>query len=220
MAFKDYYNGEKDAVILLYNNFGEPTEELVETYFRDPTKIELEKAILDLCRGRILDIGAGAGCHSLVLQEKGYDVHSIDISPGAVELMKQRGLKHVYCRDIWKFRSKSFDTLLLMFNGIGIAGDLKGLAKFLKQLKKLVKPDGQILAGVFNTSFSQDGDPDRDYSIITFSLEYQGVRSQPSKWLFLDSNLLCQFAQENGWQCEITFFYNGACYLAQLKRGI
>ena len=57
----------------------------VETLFRDYDSMPpLEHHALDLVKGRTLDVGAGAGCHSLVLQERGIDVDAIDISPLSV----------------------------------------------------------------------------------------------------------------------------------------
>ncbi len=54
---------------------------------------KLEQQALDLCQGKVLDIGCGAGSHSLYLQEKGFDVSAIDISKGAIEVCQLRGLK-------------------------------------------------------------------------------------------------------------------------------
>ena len=195
LCCKDYWNGIKTAKITVKSDLAE-TDKLPAKYlFRGYDKMpEHEKKALALVRGDILDIGACAGSHSLYLQELGYHVTSLDLSPGCCEVMKLRGLKNVVCEDIYKFKNKTFDTILLLMNGIGIAGTLPNLPNLLEHLRSLLNPGGKI---VFDSSdlqylyLDEDGSikiplADRYYGEIIYSLEYNKQKSGKFNWFFID----------------------------------
>jgi len=96
-AFYDYLNGETGEELAIYvnNEFSEnmPVGYFFRSYDEMP---QLEQIALKECKGKILDIGAGAGCHSMILQNRGYDVTALDIKRGFVDIMKQRGI--IGCR--------------------------------------------------------------------------------------------------------------------------
>src|SRR5690606_3409631 len=83
----------------------------------------LEQKALQMVKGKTLDVGCGAGSHSLYLQKKGISVKTIDISKGAVEVAKMRGVKNVELKDILD-ETEHFDTILLLMNGTGIFQEL------------------------------------------------------------------------------------------------
>lgn len=132
-ALKDYYYQNGSGLGLKAHSDCSGEEDLpVKAFFRDYENLsELERYALDLCLGRTLDVGAGAGCHSLILQERGLEVTAVDISVDAAEIMKQRGLKDARAVDInqWEPEDK-FDTVLMLMNGIGLAEKLDGLKGF------------------------------------------------------------------------------------------
>ena len=97
------------------------------------------------CFGKVLDVGAGVGPHSLALQTMGLDVYAIDISTEACEIMKKRGLKNVLCSNVYGLRENNFDTILLMGRAIGFVGDLAGMAKFLRHCDTILSSNGIIL---------------------------------------------------------------------------
>lgn len=113
-----------------------------------------EKRILSFAHGRILDIGAGAGRHSLYLQKMGLEVHAIDISPGAVEVMKKRGTRNVYLMSLNEltnfFPANYFDSILLLGNNLGLTGGPKGIEKLLAVLDKISSPNAKVLASIIN----------------------------------------------------------------------
>jgi SAM-dependent methyltransferase len=125
-----------------------PREEMpIKTYFRTAEQMpELEWIALQHCRGRILDIGAGAGSHALALQQLGQDVTALEISPLSAAVIKTRGVHKVLCKDFFALaHTRRYDTLLLLMNGIGIAGNLIGLRAFLRQARALSRPGATLL---------------------------------------------------------------------------
>jgi len=123
-------------------------------YFRDYRHWSpLERQVIKLAKGRVLDIGCGAGRHSLYLQKKGFDVTGIDISPGAVKVCKLRGLKKALVRPITgvdKFKPNSFDTILMLGNNFGLFGSATQTKLLLKKLYRITSPDARIIAGTRN----------------------------------------------------------------------
>jgi SAM-dependent methyltransferase len=106
----------------------------------------------------VLDIGAGAGRHSLYLQRLGYIVHSIDISPLAVEVMLQRGIRNAYKMDLHKlnYPNNFFDTYLMMFNNFGLAGTMKETKKLLNKLNRMASPKGRIITSIRNPYWTEN----------------------------------------------------------------
>ena len=99
-------------------------------------------------RGRILDIGCGAGRHSLYLQGKGLDVLGIDNSPLAIEVCKLRGLENTEVKSINQINSRLgvFDTILMLGNNFGLFGSFEGTRRLLKRFSRLTSKNGRIIA--------------------------------------------------------------------------
>lgn len=110
----------------------------------------VERQAVDLAGGRVLDIGCGAGRHSLYLQQKGFDVTAIDNSPGAIEVCRLRGLKNAVVRpvaDVDEFAPNSFDTILMLGNNFGLFGDPVNAKLLLEKLARVTSPEARIIAG-------------------------------------------------------------------------
>ncbi|WP_276089347.1 class I SAM-dependent methyltransferase [Pedobacter sp. JY14-1] len=225
-ALKDQFLNPPADILWVHNTYDEPEEMPIDIYFRNEKEMpELELMALDLCRGRVLDVGAGAGSHALVLQKRGLEVTAMDISEGAVKLMGQRGLKKVIQGDILKFgagsglKDKTFDTLLFMMNGIGLTGSLQGLKAFLQQIKTLLNPGGQL---VFDSSdlmylYEQVPFPERGYyGEVSFRYEYKGKKGNWFKWVYVDQKTLKDLAAASGWKTEVIFEDEHDQYLARL----
>jgi len=201
----------------------------MQVFFRGPSEFSaLEEAALDLCRGRVLDAGAGAGCHTLALQDRGLSVCAIDIAPEAVEVMRRRGVEDARCADLFTFQGAVFETILLMMNGIGVVGDLAGLDRFLEDVRRLLAPDGQILLDSYDPRRDDEARPAavsayraagaRYVGEMRFRLEYRGRKGPPLRWLFLDAPLLAERAMKAGWSCELIWREEEGHYLARLTR--
>ena len=219
-ALHDFYFKRFLPPLLLHNEYGPPEEIPVETYFRDADDYsELEIYALQCVKGRILDIGAAAGRHALHLQQRKFDVTAMDISAHCGELMRQKGVQQIVIEDVMEYDQGQFDTIIMLMNGIGLAGDLAQLNKLLLHLKKLVVPDGQILLDSTDISYLYDDSPAPDnkyYGELTFFYEYKGDRDAPFKWLYIDQDSLIRMASESGWDCQVIFEDETDAYLARL----
>jgi len=228
-ALRDYFGGAKDAAIVVHNSLGVCEALPVSVFFREPEDFfAFERVALELCRGRVLDVGAGTGVHSLYLQDRGHDVCAIDLLPEAVEIMRARGVRHAHLANIFGFASEPFDTILLMMNGTGIFGTLRGLDRFLSDALGLVKAGGQILLDSGPARLVGDADEaavevslpgDGSYpGEVWIELEYMGERGPPFRELYVDADTLSESAAATGWSCEIVFHDRLGGYVARLTR--
>ncbi len=106
-----------------------------------------EQRVLELVRGRVLDVGCGAGRHSLELQRRGLEVVAIDISPGAVEVCRRRGVLDVRLLPLAEVDASLgvFDTVLMMCGNFGLVGTAQDAVSTLRTLHALTSPDGRIV---------------------------------------------------------------------------
>ncbi|MBO0590366.1 methyltransferase domain-containing protein [Cellulophaga sp. E16_2] len=224
-AVLDFQNGNYTTDIKTYSSLDEediiPVPYLFRSYKEMPL---LEKKALELAKGAILDIGCGAGSHSLYLQENGKNVTALDSSNGAIEVCKARGIKNTICTDLYDYKGEKFDTILLLMNGIGLAGKLNQVNKFLTQLKSFLNPGGQILLDSSDILYMFDPDEDGGYWIpeveyygeVSFEIEYQSNKSESFNWLYLDYNTLQRAAVANNLDCELIKEGEHFDYLAKL----
>ena len=208
-AISDFHHRLAKGRLWVNNTYGPREEMPLHIYFRNAEEMpELEWMALQECRGRILDIGAGAGSHALVLQQMGLDATALDISPKAAAIMELRGVKKILREDFFRLREGSYDTLLLLMNGIGLAGTLSGLREFLIQARKLMNPQGQLIFDSSDIAYLYEGKiPEMEdyYGEILYQYEYNRLKSDWFKWLFVDKNTLREIAGSEGWHTELLF---------------
>ena len=228
-ALQDRFNGKEGVTIIAHREDGLRSDLPVGPFFRQPADFSsLEQAAMALCRGRVLDVGAGAGCHSLYLQEQGHDVLAVDIAPAAVEIMRKRGVSQVRCSDIFALDEGPFDTLLLMMHGIGLVETLSGLDRFLDHARKLVAHDGQIVLDSLDVGVTSDPvhiayqeanrRAGRYAGEIRMRFEYLGRTGAQFGWLHVDSETLAEHAKQANWGCRVVRREASGDYLAQLER--
>jgi SAM-dependent methyltransferase len=220
-ALKDQFTKPPSETLWVHNSYDEPEEMPVDIYFRNESEMpDLELKALELCRGKVLDVGAGVGSHALVLQSRGFDVTGMDISASAVDIMTQRGLKKAVEGNILKYKEDTFDTLLFMMNGIGLTGTIKGLTAFLKDVKSLLNPDGQLIFDSSDLSYlyQEVAFPLAGYyGEVSFRYEYKSVKGSWFKWIYVDQQTLKSLAEKQGWKVEIVFEDDQDQYLARLS---
>lgn len=223
-ALLDYQNGNYTEDIITSTNISEEDDLPLPYLFRDFNDMpKLEKKALKLATGNILDVGCGAGSHSLYLQEKGFQVKAIDISKGAIEVTKLRGVVHVELKSILD-ETETFDTILLLMNGTGIFKELSQVSKYLTHLKSLLNPNGQILIDSSDIKYmyeDEDGGFWMDmnatyYGELDYFLSYKGEDEASMKWLYLDFEKLQLACETVGLKCELVLEGAHFDYLARL----
>ena len=227
-AILDYQTNNQPEDLITETSISEEDEMSVAYLFRNYDEMpKIEQKALQLAKGRVLDVGCGAGSHSLTLQnDRKLDVTSIDISENAIQACRLRGLKNARVEDIMTLENEKFDTILLLMNGTGIFGTLKKTPNFLQKLKSILNPNGQILIDSSDIIYMFDEDEDGGkwipteneyYGETIFNITYKGEKEKPLDWLFLDYNTLQNAAFANGLQCELLQEGEHYDYLARLS---
>ncbi|MBL4594861.1 MAG: class I SAM-dependent methyltransferase [Flavobacteriales bacterium] len=223
-ALLDFYNKNYTVDIIVKSSISEDDIISIPYLFRSLKELpKLEKKALSLCKGKVLDVGAGSGCHSIILKENGLAVTAIDVSKGAVEVMQKRGLKaeNINFYDV----TDKYDTLLFLMNGVGIAGTLDALKTFLSKAKSLLNDGGRILLDSSDISYmfkEEDGSTWVDlnssyYGEVTYQMQYKEMTTDKFDWLFVDFKTLSAKAKEVGFTAELVFEDENQQYLAQLS---
>jgi SAM-dependent methyltransferase len=226
-AILDYQTNNSPEDIITETTISETDAMEVSYLFRSFKDMPiLEQKALQLAKGKILDVGCGAGSHSLYLQEKGLEVTAIDISENAIKACKLRGLKNARVQNILDLDvQEKYDTILLLMNGTGIFGTLADTSKYLQKLKSVLSPNGQILIDSSDIIYMFDEDEDGSkwipadgyYGELTFTIFYKNEREAAFPWLYLDYNTLQNAAHSNGLECELIVEGEHFDYLARLS---
>lgn len=227
-AMFDFQTNNSPEDIITETTISEEDEMSVDYLFRSYNEMpKLEQKALQLAIGKTLDVGCGAGSHSLSLQnDRNLEVTSIDISEKAIETCKLRGVKNAKIQNILDFEGEKFDTIILLMNGVGIFGKLENCNKYLSKLKSLLNPGGQILLDSSDIIYMFDEDEDGGkwipssndyYGELVFNISYKGEKEEPFDWLYLDYNTLQNAAIANGLKCELILEGEHYDYLAKLS---
>ena len=241
-ALLDYQLGNYTEDIITSTNISEDDVLPLPYLFRDSAEMpSIEKVALKKCKGKTLDVGCGAGSHSLLLQKRGLEVTAMDVSKGACEVAKKRGVNDVLFGNVLELRNAKFDTLLLLMNGTGIFGKLANVSDALMHLKTLLNKDGQILIDSSDLIYMYEDDEieqseqtddisanatdkpkgdwvpgDHYYGELSFTMKYKKIQTAPFSWLYLDETLFETAAIANGFNFEILERGDHYDYLARL----
>ena len=229
-AISDFQRLGKAARLRVLSSMFEEDEMPVAHLFRSFGQMpRLEQKALEMAHGRVLDIGAGAGCHALALQERDIEVKAIDISPLSCEVMSERGIKDVECVNLFDPQLQGkYDTLLLLMNGTGIAGRLSGLQPLLLRLRSLLAAGGQVLIDSSDLKYiyeNEDGSLDIDpngqyYGEVDYQLVYKDIKGEPFDWLYVDFPLLKSACAACSLTCELVEEGPHYDYLARLTAAL
>lgn len=210
-ALLDCFRGETEAMLICRQD-GMRDDVPAAFWLRDAID-PLEALGLDLCHGRVLDVGAGAGLHSLELQRRAIDVTAIDIAPECVAIMRERGVHRAEMADLFAFDGGPFDTIICLCNGLDKVGRLADLPRFLGRMRKLLAPGGQLIADSFDLRVGADAARlaeiakkmavGRYFGEMDLQFEYKGRSGAPFSVLHIDYGTLARVAQCHGWRCEL-----------------
>jgi SAM-dependent methyltransferase len=225
-ALLDYFHGKYTEDIITETNISDEDELPLPYFFRSFNEMpSLEQKALTLVKGKILDVGCGAGSHALYLQEKGFDVTAIDVSPGAIEVCKLRGVNNAKQIDLLKLNTEKFDTILMLMNGTGIFQKLENISQYLLYLKSLLTHNGFILIDSSDLKYMYDEGEgggiwipgDHYYGELEFTMKYKKMESEPFDWLYLDEAIFENAALSSGFNFEVLDRGENFDYLAKLS---
>lgn len=223
-ALLDYYNGNYTEDVFTSTNISDEDELPLPFLFRNFDEMPiLEKKAMELSKGRVLDVGCGAGSHALYLQEQGFDVKAIDVSKGAIEVSKKRGIQNAEVIALLE-ETEKFDTVLLLMNGSGIFQELSKVPLYLNHIKSLLNIGGQILLDSTDIRYmyeDDDGGYWQDlnanyYGELDYLVSYKGESEPLTTWLYLDFNTLLEACKLVGLECELIMEGEHYDYLARV----
>ena len=226
-AIYDYHKYGKADVLRVFSSQFDEDEIPVADLFREFEDMpELEQTALKMADGRILDVGAGSGCHSLELLRAGKPVVSIDISPLSVEVMKEKGLDARLVNFYDNSYADKFDTILMLMNGTGIIGTLENIPNFFRRIDELLNPGGSVLIDSSDLCYlyeEEDGSividlADDYYGQLDYQMQYKDISGEPFDWLYLDFSTLAHYAEKAGFAAELIAEGEHYDYLARLSR--
>lgn len=210
-AIQDYVKGEHDENIIVSSELCDddiiPVSYLFRSYKYFP---EIEKEALKRCKGSVLDVGAAAGIHAKELIKNGFEVKAIDTSPGSVEYLKSIDIDAEQV-NFFDLKEEKYDTLLILMNGTGIAGQLSKLPIFLKQCKSLLNPGGKVLCDTTDIKYlyeNEDGSlwvnlASEYYGNFSYQMIYKDQMTNWFDWLYLDQETFQKHAEAEGFVFKI-----------------
>ncbi|MEN8163248.1 MAG: class I SAM-dependent methyltransferase [Acidobacteriota bacterium] len=229
-ALLAYHDGRHDAVLRVDSDVFDSEDVAVRLYYRpdEDALPDLDQRALDRCAGRILDIGAGAGRHALDLQCRGLEVTALDVSADAVRVMQDRGISDVRQGDIYTSDPGSYDTILLLMNGIGLAGSHEGLQQLFGSFRRLLRPGGRVIfdaAGLDAAVHKDEFEELSDMAIgrpqlgeVFFRLTFDDLEGSWYPWLFPTSTMMAEAARDAGFECTIIGRGARGAFLVELTR--
>lgn len=222
-AILDYQQGNYSEDIITATSISDDDVLPIPYLFRSFEEMpKLEQKALELARGKVLDVGCGAGSHSLYLQDKGLTVKSIDISEGAIQASKLRGVKNAHCLNVYN-ETETYDTILLLMNGSGVFGTLEDAPKSLSKLKLLLNEGGQILIDSSDIKYMYEDDDggiwvdanSNYYGELEYHVTYKG-ETESFTWMYLDFENLKTACMIAGLNCELILKDDHYDYLARI----
>lgn len=228
-ALAAYHRGNHAAELLLRRDDGYEDRVPIAFFFREAESFgHVENFALDRCEGHVLDVGAGSGLHTLVLQERGSDVTALDLAPEAVEIMRDRGVKNAVIGDVMTHAGGAYDTLLMLGHGIGVVEDMAGLDRFLAHAAGITGTGGRVLVHSVDVRDTEDPahlsyhalnrDAGRYVGETRLQFEFEGEAGPWCGWLHVDPETLSEHADAAGWRTQIVVQPGGGEYLAELTR--
>ena len=227
-ALQNYHEGKEPDSYEIVRDDGYSSIVPISIFFDDTHFSKIELLALDSCRGKVLDVGAGAGRHTLELQRRKIDVTAIDISQNAVTIMKNRGVKNLIHSDILDLTDIKFDTLLMLMNGIGMVGNSANLEMFLIKAKQILNKKGIIVFDSVDVSKTknpkhvnyrkknlQDSKLPGQQKL---RIKYAGVTGDWFNWLHISFNELSECIQDNGFSAELIQTEKNGQYVAKLQK--
>jgi SAM-dependent methyltransferase len=225
-AVIDYLETKTETDVIVQSDSFDDDVIPTKYFFRKLEEMPLtEQKAMEMANGKILDVGAGAGCHSIYLQNRGEDVTAVDISPLACECLKKRGIKNVILNSFANLEGEKYDTILFLMNGIGVEGGMESIPDLLNQLRKLLNEGGQVIFDSSDLRFlyeNEDGSfdinlNDKYYGEFQFKMSYKDIEGDFFDWIYIDADTMRGIAEANGFNFEKVYEDEHYAYLAKMS---
>jgi SAM-dependent methyltransferase len=228
-ALLDFHRGDSSAELVVSSDLWEDETVSAAVFYRplEEPLPELERRALELARGRVLDLGAGAGRHALELQSRGLEVVAVDVLDDAVRVMRERGVSDARRGGLNELAGERFDTVIMLMHGLGVVGDLVGLGRLLERMPTLLSSGGRLVCDSADlATVLHDEAPgllddlaasDRYHGEVSFGLEYRGRRGPVYPWLFVDAETLELLAGAAGFTTRVVAHGERGSFLALLS---
>lgn len=229
-AFMAYHRREQ-ADYIIERDDGRVHEYDAGTYFIPHDEwAEYEREAVLEARGRVLDVGVGAGRVALQLQDKGHEVVGIDISPLALEVSRLRGVKDLRLMDVRElsFPDGYFDTVLMLGNNLGIGGDAEQTRRILESLHRITADDGIVIAGTMDPLKTDDPAHlayhernrrmNRPPGLVRIRIGFRGEFDDWWELLLVGKEELAQLLEQTGWFISRIYDSDGASFVAILTK--
>ena len=190
-----------------------------------------EKESMKYVKGKVLDIGCGAGRHALHLQKNSFDVTGIDLSPLAVQVCKLRGLKKAKVLPVEKIsrlKAGAYDTLLMMGNNFGLFGSFKKAKRLLNQMRRVTTPKAVILAQTLDPYQTHDSyhlsyhkfnrKRGRMGGQIRLRVRYKNLIGPWFDYLFVSKKELQEILKNTGWCLKKVIPSKSSFYIAVIQK--
>ena len=220
-AMLNYFRKNDNTPIRVFINKSEEPEMYPSVFFR-PYKnmLKYEKIALKISKGKVLDLGCGAGCHSLYLQNKGFDVTAVEVSKKSASIARSQGVNTVIDEDWRNLNLKNFDTVLVLMNGMGLAESPNELKVMFRKLKGFLTTEGSILIDSTDVTYAKADWPMLDseyFGKVQFELKYKG-KTQCFPWLFVDFETAVQTAKSVKLNVEVLERARNGHFLLRLSK--
>ena len=192
---------------------------------------QTEREAMSLVRGRVLDIGCGAGRIATYLQDQGHDVTGIDVSPNALKVAKRRGLKKaklLSIEEISEFKRNSFDTVVMFGNNFGLFGNPKKTHRLLQAMRKITSDDAIILGQCVDPYKTKDPlhlqyqqrnrERGRMSGQLRIRVRYRNSIGPWFDYLFVSVKEMKEIIKNSGWSVAEVLTDEGPQYIAVIRK--
>ena len=222
--YRDCYE-KGEAIYHIRRDDGYLDELNASGYFRTELS-ELESQALSNAKGHVLDVGCGVGASILWLQKQGIQVTGIDISPGAVEIARERGAKDARVMSLWDLPQigEKFDTVIFVGNNTGLAGSLEKTGEMLDMLRDITNDDAVLICHSINPTATDNPahlayhkwniERGRYKGQATIRTEYDGYTEPWFGLVLFEPDVFKSLCENHGWHPREMIGDNGYFLIA------
>ena len=173
-------------------------------YFRNFAELQpIEKHLISLSKGKILDVGSSTGYYLSFMEKQG-KVTGLEIAKKLVEFGNHNYTKNLIQGDIFSLVfNEKYDTITLLENNLGMCKDVEGLNKFISIFDGILTPEGQIL--IMTKKYDKKNHKYNFNNITTLTPYWNGKKGIGFNWITFDQEYLANIFLKYGFVTEQVF---------------